>query len=164
MLDWSVAQDRSAVVIRTPGAIAVSNPAIKLLTDYSQPIYDVVCQGADVALIGAGSMFGFMAQAADILAKQGINATLINPRNLSTLDTATLDSLKDYKAVITAEDGTIDGGYGQKVASYLGEAPVKVINLGLPKEFLNRYDYSELQKRCGLTPDQIAAKALSALK
>lgn len=164
MLDWSVAQDQRAVVIRTPGAIAISNPDIKLLTDYSQPVYDVVRQGADIALIGAGSMFGFMAQAADILAKQGVNATLINPRNLSTLDTATLDSLKDYKAVITAEDGTIDGGYGQKVASYLGEAPVKVVNLGLPKEFLNRYNYSNLQQRCGLTPDQIARTAFSALK
>ena len=164
MLDWSIGQSERAVIVRTPGAIAVPNPDIKLLDDYSQPVYDVVRQGAEVALIGAGSMFGFMAQAADLLAKQGVNATLINPRNLSLLDTATLDSLKDYKVVITAEDGTIDGGYGQKVASYLGEAPVRVVNLGLPKEFLNRYDYSDLQKRCGLTPDQIAQTALSAMK
>lgn len=109
-------------------------------------------------------MFGFMAQAADMLAKEGLEATLINPRNLSALDTVTLDSLKDYDVVITAEDGIIDGGYGQKVASYLGEVPVKVINLGLPKEFLNRYNYTELQKRCGLTPGQIAETAKTALK
>ena len=109
-------------------------------------------------------MFGFMSQAADLLAKEGVNVTLINPRNLSQLDTDALDALKDYKAVITAEDGIIDGGFGQKVASYLGEAPVKVVNLGLPKEFLNRYNYSELQKRCGLTPEQIAATAKASLK
>lgn len=164
MLDWSVRQTEKPVIIRTPGALAVSNPEIKVLDDYSKPQYEIVRQGADVALIGAGAMFGFMAQAADMLAKEGVNVTLINPRNLSTLDTDALDALKDYKTVITAEDGIIDGGFGQKVASYLGEAPVKVINLGLPKEFLNRYDYSELQKRCGLTPEQIAAKAMASLK
>ncbi|MDE5595125.1 MAG: 1-deoxy-D-xylulose-5-phosphate synthase [Muribaculaceae bacterium] len=164
MLDWSVRQTELPVVIRTPGSTAVSNPEIKVLDDYSKPQYEIVRQGADVALIGAGAMFGFMSQAADLLAKEGVHVTLINPRNLSQLDTDALDALKDYKTVITAEDGIIDGGFGQKVASYLGEAPVKVINLGLPKEFLNRYDYSELQKRCGLTPEQIAAKAMASLK
>lgn len=164
MLDWSIRQNKQAVVIRTPGALALSNPAIKLLDDYSRPDYDIVRSGNSVALIGAGSMFGFMAQAADLLAKLGIEATLINPRNLSQLDTATLDTLKDYRLVVTAEDGIIDGGYGQKVASYLGDSAVRVINLGLPKEFLNRYNYSELQKRCGLTPEQIATTVADALK
>ncbi|MDE6562247.1 MAG: 1-deoxy-D-xylulose-5-phosphate synthase [Muribaculaceae bacterium] len=163
MLDWSIKQDKLAVVVRTPGSSAVSNKEIKVLDDYSKPEYDIVRQGEKVALIGAGSMFTYMSLAADMLAEQGVNATLINPRELSTLDTETLDSLKDYSVVITAEDGIIDGGYGQKVASYLGEAPVKVVNLGLPKKFLNRYDYSALQKECRLTPDQIAQTAIKAL-
>ncbi|MDE5585702.1 MAG: 1-deoxy-D-xylulose-5-phosphate synthase [Muribaculaceae bacterium] len=163
MLDWSIKQDKLAVVVRTPGSSAVSNKEIKVLEDYSKPEYDIVRRGEKVALIGAGSMFTYMSLAADMLAEQGIKATLINPRELSTLDTATLDMLKDYRVVITAEDGIIDGGYGQKVASYLGEAPVKVINLGLPKKFLNRYDYAALQKECGLTPEQIAQSALAAL-
>ena len=161
MLDWSVKQDKLAAVIRTPGSSAVSNKEIKILDDYSKPEYDIVRRGEKVALIGAGSMFTYMSLAADMLAEQGVNATLINPRELSTLDTETLDTLKDYSVVITAEDGIIDGGYGQKVASYLGEAPVKVVNLGLPKKFLNRYDYSVLQKECGLTPEQIAKSALA---
>ena len=159
MLDWSVKQDKLAVVVRTPGSVAVSNPAVSLLDDYSEARYDVVRKGGKVALIGAGLMFGIMEKAADLLAQKGVEVTLINPRNLSTLDTDTLDSLKDYSLVITAEDGIVDGGYGQKVASYLGEAPVKVINLGLPKKFLNRYKYSELQKACGLKPEQIAERA-----
>ena len=163
MLDWSVKQDKQAVVIRTPGSMVVSNSEIQLLDDYSKPEYEIVRKGGNVALIGAGLMFGIMAKAADLLAQKGVEVTLINPRNLSTLDTATLDSLKDYSVVITAEDGIVDGGYGQKVASYLGEAPVKVVNLGLPKEFLNRYKYSELQKACGLTPEQIADRVTKEL-
>ena len=163
MLDWSVKQDKQAVVIRTPGSMVVSNSEIQLLDDYSKPEYEIVRKGGNVALIGAGLMFGIMAKAADLLAQKGVEVTLINPRNLSTLDTATLDSLQDYSVVITAEDGIVDGGYGQKVASYLGEAHVKVVNLGLPKEFLNRYKYSELQKACGLTPEQIADRVTKEL-
>ncbi len=164
MLDWSIKQDKQPVVVRTPGTTPVSNPKIEILSDYSRPQYEIVRQGSEVALIGAGLMFGIMSQAADILATKGVNVTLINPRNLSELDTATLDSLKNYKGIITAEDGIIDGGFGQKVASYFGTSQVSVINLGLPKEFLNRYNYSDLQKRCGLTPEQIAESVLSILK
>ncbi len=164
MLDWSIGQEKQPVVVRTPGSTAVSNPEIKLLDDYSRPDYEIVRQGSEVALIGAGLMFGIMSKAADLLAEKGINVTLINPRNLSQLDTVTLDKLKSYKTVVTAEDGIVDGGYGQKVASYLGESSVKVLNLGLPKEFLNRYDYTELQQRCGLTPEQIATSVEDSLK
>ncbi len=161
MLKWSIPQTKIPTVIRIPGVNLNSNPEVSLLQDYSEIKYDIVREGSDIALIGAGYMFGIMAQAADILAKKGVKATLINPRNLSSLDTDALDALKKYKRVITAEDGIIDGGYGQKVASYLGDSSVEVINLGLPKEFLNRYNYAALQKQCSLTPEQIADKALA---
>lgn len=165
MLKWSVSQDRVPAVVRAPGYYAVSNPAVKLLDDYSKPQYDIVRNGSKVALIGAGAMFGVMSKAADMLAKEnGLDVTLINPRNLSTLDTAVLDSLREYQLLITAEDGIIDGGYGQKVASYLGDAPVKVLNLGLPKEFLNKFNAIELQKQCGMTPEQIVDTVRSSVK
>lgn len=156
MLDWSINQKELPVVIRTPGVTVRSDKEIVLCDDYSVPDYEIVREGDDIALIGAGLMFGIMKKAADILEQEGIKVTLINPRNLSTLDIVALDKLKNYKKIITAEDGIIDGGFGQKVASYLGTSPVEVINLGLPKEFLNRYNYSELKKRCRLTPEQIA--------
>lgn len=158
MLDWAVEQTGMPVVVRCPGSIAVSNKSIKLLKDYSKPEYDVVRREGKIALIGAGLMYGIMEKAADMLKEKGIGVTLINPRCLSTLDTATLDTLGDYAWVITAEDGIVDGGYGQKVASYLGESPVRMVNLGLPKAFPNRYRASELQRECGLKPEQIAAR------
>ncbi|MDE7397306.1 MAG: 1-deoxy-D-xylulose-5-phosphate synthase, partial [Muribaculum sp.] len=68
MLEWSVNQDKLPVVVRTPGAIAVSNQEVKIIEDYSKPMYDIVRKGGNVALIGAGLMFGIMQQAADILA------------------------------------------------------------------------------------------------
>lgn len=165
MLNWSIKQEKTPVVVRIPGYTAVSNPAIALADDYAEAGYDVVRTGkSGVALIGAGTMFAIMEEAADMLAGQGVEVTLINPRKLSALDTATLDTLKEYALVVTAEDGIIDGGYGQKVASYLGDSPVRVINLGLPKVFLNRYDYKALQEQCGLTPRRIAETVANAIK
>ena len=105
-----------------------------------------------------------MQQAAENLAQKGLDPMVINPREVSTLDTACLDSIKDFELIVTAEDGIIDGGFGQKVASYFGDTHIKVINLGLPKEFLNRYNAVELQRECNLNPDGVTNIVLSTLK
>ncbi|WP_289764101.1 transketolase C-terminal domain-containing protein, partial [uncultured Duncaniella sp.] len=68
-------------------------------------------------------------------------------------------AIKDYKTVVTLEDGILDGGFGQKVATYLGESPVKVVTLGLQKEFLDRYNADEVLKANKLTPAQVAESA-----
>lgn len=156
MLHWADTERECPVVVRIPGGGVKSDPSIELLDDYANPSYEIVNKGSEVALIGVGTFLPIMKEAAELLKERGINATVINPRSVSVLDKAALDELRDYRMVITAEDGILDGGYGQKVASYLGESPVKVVNLGLPKKFENRYSPRELQKECGLTPEQIA--------
>lgn len=155
MIDWAITQRERPVVVRTPGG-AVTSSLRDFPKDYSKPSYEVVARGSRVALIGAGTFFANASDAAALLKGRGITPTLINPRELSTLDTATLDTLRDYELVVTLEDGILDGGFGQKVAAYLGEAPVKVKCLGLPKEFLNDYNAARLVEQCGLTPMQVA--------
>ena len=134
----------------------MDDPAREILADYATPCYEIVRRGGRAALIGVGNFFYLMEKAADLLKSDGIDVTLINPRCVSALDTAALDTLRDYDIVITAEDGIVDGGFGQKVAAYLGESPVKVKCLGLPKEFLNEYDPATVAHECGLEPGLIA--------
>lgn len=57
--------------------------------------------------------------------------------------------------MITLEDGIVEGGFGQKVASYYGPSDMKVKNFGLKKEFYDRYDPEELQGEISMTPEQI---------
>lgn len=154
MLDWAIDQTSFPVFLRTPGG-AVIHTDRPVNKDFFS--YDVVNEGQDVAIIGAGAFYTIAQQAAELMKQKGINPTLINPRNLSGLDRACLDKLKSYKTVITLEDGIVDGGFGQKVASYLGDAPVKVHVLGLRKEFLDRYDADQLMIDSGLTPAQVAS-------
>ncbi len=154
MLDWSISQTDHPVFLRTPGG-KVMHTDRPVNTDFFR--YDIIREGEDVAIIGAGAFLTIASEAADLLRERGLNPTVINPRNLSQLDKTVLDRLRDYKTVITLEDGIVDGGFGQKVAAYLGNSPVKVHVLGLKKEFLDRYKAAEVLKANGLTPEQVAA-------
>lgn len=154
MLDWAVGQEEHPVLLRTPGG-AVTHTDRPVNKDFFR--YDVVDEGEEVAIIGEGDFLATAMKAAEILKARGVRPTVVNPRILSQLDTECLDRFKSYKTVITLEDGILDGGFGQKVAAYLGESPVRVVTLGLKKEFLDRYDVAEVLEANCLTPEQVAA-------
>ena len=162
MLDWAIAQEKAPVIVRTPGGPVRSDSSIELLQDYSEPQYEIAEQGAAVAVIAAGTFYEMGRQATEIMKDKGLRPTLVNPRCVSALDTKTLDSFRDYRLVITLEDSIADGGFGQKVAAYLGQAPVEVRVMGLPKTFVNRFNASEFLSELGLTPENIAAIAVES--
>ena len=69
-----------------------------------------------------------------LLAEKGIKATLINPRYLNEVDRETLDSLKgSHELVVTLEDGSKDGGFGERIAAYYGTSEMKVLVGGIRK-------------------------------
>ena len=166
VLRWSVTQTAHPVMIRMPvGGYEESPYAVR--TDYSNlNKYQVVQEGTEVALIGAGNFAALASAAAAQLEAEGIHATVINPIFLSGLDTILLDRLKEkHRLILTLEDGILDGGFGQKIASYYGmDAAVRVRCYGLSKEFHDRYDAAELAREHHLTAEQIAADTLMALK
>ena len=61
----------------------------------------------------------------------------------------------NHNVVITLEDGIVEGGFGQKVATYYGPSEMKVLNYGLNKEFYDRYNPDQLLEQCSMTPNQI---------
>ena len=68
-----------------------------------------------------------------------------------------LESLKaDHSVVITIEDGILDGGFGEKIARFYGDSDMKVLNYGLKKDFLDRYDVEEVLKDNRLDAEMIA--------
>ena len=158
MLDWAINQTVHPVVVRTPCGPIVNRDG-DFDIDYSTPKYEIVEQGSDVAIIAAGDFLPLGQQAAAKMREKGITPTVINPRFMCCLDKQTLDSLRDYRLVITLEDNSIDGGLGQKIAAYLGDAKACVKCLGLPKAFPDRFNAQQLLEQQGLTPDAIASLA-----
>lgn len=158
MLDWSIEQNEHPVVIRMPGGALVSDG--KAVTkDFGRlNTYEVKEKGAKVAVIGLGSFYPLGEQAAALIKKKtGVQPTLINPYYITGVDTDLLESLKtEHDVVITLEDGVLDGGFGEKIARFYGDSDMKVLNFGLKKEFLDRYDADEVLKDNHLTAEQIA--------
>lgn len=158
MLDWSIDQTDHPVAIRMPGGPLISTgEAVK--PDFSRlNEYQVAHRGAKVALLGLGSFFSLAQQAAALLKTQtGIDSTVINPRFITGLDEKLLRELTaDHDVVVTLEDGQLDGGFGEKIARFYGAAAVKVLNFGLKKEFLDRYDLEQVLRDNHLTPEQLA--------
>ena len=166
VLRWAVAQTTHPIMIRMP-VMGYETSPYPVRTDYSElNKYQVVREGSEVAILGAGNFAQLASVAADELEKEGIHATVVNPIFLSGLDTALLDSLKEkHRLILTLEDGILEGGFGQKIAAYYGmDANVRVRNYGIAKEFHDRYDASELARAHHLTAEQIAADTLTALK
>ena len=166
VLRWSIAQTSHPVMIRMPVGGYEESP-YDVRTDYSDlNTYQVVQEGAEVAIIGVGNFAALASEAAALLEKEGIRATIVNPIFLSGLDTALLKRLKEkHRLILTLEDGILDGGFGQKIAAYYGmDTQISVRNYGLSKEFHDRYRALELARAHHLTAEQIAADTLSAWK
>lgn len=165
MLDWSLEQTIHPVAIRVPvGPLRSTGKADT--TDYNQLYQNEVVQaGSKVAVIGVGNFFGLAEEVIAALAKENIQATLINPKFISGVDETLLTELtNNHQVVVTLEDGITDGGYGQTVASFLGNTDVKVQNYGLDKAFHDRYVASELLAENGITVENIVKNILAVVK
>lgn len=157
MLNWSIEQNSYPVAIRAPrNGVYYAKNAIE--EDYSEiNKYIVTKFGSKVAIIALGDFYQLGESVCEALIEnQNIKATLINPRYITGLDKELLDGLKqEHQIVITLEDGVLDGGFGQKISSYYGGSSMHVLNYGLKKEFLDRYNVEEVLRSNRLTPSQI---------
>ena len=164
MQTWAIRQDKLSVAIRVPEG-EVYHTAEPVDTDYSAlNTFRVGHRGSRVALIAAGNFYQKGDRVRQLLAGQGIDATLINPRYLTGVDTALLDELKkDHAVVATLEDGTLDGGFGERIARHYGPSAMRVLNFGVKKQLYDRYDVDELLRENHLTDEQIAEDVLATL-
>lgn len=165
ILDWSLTQNEYPVAIKVPGGSMIST-GVPVTKDFSKlDTYEITKKGSRVAILGLGTFYETAVKAANILkTSHGIDATVINPYYISGIDADTLNELKkDHAVVATLEDGYLEGGFGAKIAAYYGSSDMKVLNFGIKKEFIDRYDASEVLKDNHLTPEQIAEDIAATL-
>jgi 1-deoxy-D-xylulose-5-phosphate synthase len=163
MLDWALTQKENPVILQIPEHGVESHPSS--LKDFSKAQYEVVQKGSEVAILALGGLFSHGQKFLTALEKVDIKATLVNPLFVAELDKESLNKLtENHKVFVTLEDGILDGGFGQKVASYLGKFGVKTLNYGADKEFNDSVAVEELYDRYHLTPELMIADILEALK
>ena len=125
-------------------------------------------KGADVTLIATGTMTYQALVAAELLYKDGIEAEVVHVPTIKPLDEETiLKSVRKTGAVVTVEEGQINGGLGGAVAELLGENyPVPLQRIGMRDHFGESGDPAELLAHFGLDAKHIrlAAHAVTERK
>jgi transketolase len=117
--------------------------------------------GTEVSLIATGHMVWEALVAADMLAAEGISASVINMHTIKPLDHQTvIDSARVTKAVVTAEEHQVTGGLGGAVAEFLARNfPVPIEMIGMPDIFGESGNPGELMDKYGLRALNISLAA-----
>ena len=157
MLEWAIKQKKHPVAIKVPGDVPETDHQT-VITDYSTINYQVK-PGKEVAVIGLGAFYQLGEKVANKL-----GATLVNPLSANILDEKALDQLAaNHKVIVTLEDNILDGGFGQKIASYLGNKDVKVLNYGQNRVYTDQTPVAEIYQQNHLTLEQIVADVQKSL-
>ena len=124
-----------------------------------------VAEGTDVAIIACGEMVKPSADAAKLLAKQGIRAAVVDMYCVKPIDKeAVIRAAKDVRLVVTVEEHAPTGGLGSMVSQVVGvHCPKKTINLSLPDEPVIAGTSKEVFDYYGLNAEGIAETVIKNL-
>ena len=166
LLNEAVAVSDGPTVLRYPkGAVGAEVDAIGKLGSMDVLARPAAGASQDVLLIGAGTMAGVGVATAERLADQGIGVTVIDPRWVKPLDEALLDAARAHRLVVTVEDNGRVGGFGDAVCRLLRDHDVDTParTFGLPQEFLDHGERSQILEDLGLAPQHLARAITEAV-
>ncbi len=160
----AVAQYNGPCYVRL-GRLAVEN-----VNDNSNYKFEIgkgvtLANGNDVTIVATGIMVKLALEAKEELAKEGIDARVINIHTIKPIDSELLiKAAKETGAVVTAEEHSIIGGLGSAVSEVLcEEMPVPVLKVGIEDTFGESGKPEQLLKAYGLTTEKIVEKAKKAV-
>ncbi|MFJ5530668.1 1-deoxy-D-xylulose-5-phosphate synthase [Streptomyces sp. NPDC093261] len=112
----------------------------------------------DVLLVSVGALAPMCLEISDLLKKQGISTTVVDPRWVKPVDEALAPLAEQHRVVVTVEDNSRVGGVGSAVAQTLRDAGIDVPlrDFGIPPRFLDHASRKEVMAEIGLTAPDIA--------
>ncbi len=123
--------------------------------------WEVLRKGKDCALLAVGVMCQPALAAAEALAAEGLDVTVVNCRFLKPMDREVLDALvREHRLLVSEEDGTVENGFGATLAAVVQTtAPeVRVVTLGVPDRTYEHAPRAQQLDEVGLTGSGIAAR------
>ena len=129
---------------------------------------EIVREGQDLAIIALGSPVAASLEAASILAKEGIEATVVNARFAKPLDASLIVQVAQQTGrLATVEENTLEGGFGSAVLGLLerqGQHSFPVLRMGLPDRFIEHGPPALLRAQYGLDGPGIARQVKKAFR
>lgn len=166
-------QDAIAFAANFDAPMAIRYPktdAVRILKEYREPIKlgksEWIRRGSRVALLAIGTMVETAMEIEALLAKDGIDATVVNLRFAKPLDYEMLDEVLDYHSlIVTMEENVLSGGVGEHICRYveLHSTGVRVIACGIPDKFIHQGSIKELLEETGLDAQSIYQKISTML-
>ena len=153
----AIGVDDAPTVIRFPkGSIPQSIQAVGQLESGSELLRK--SDGKAILIIGLGPFAQLAMEVAEELDGQGASATVVDPRWVTPMPRDVLELASGYELVVTIEDGIVSGGVGESYALQLANrgASAKVLNFGIPTQFVEHAERSELLAKFGLEPKTLA--------
>ncbi|MFG2333253.1 1-deoxy-D-xylulose-5-phosphate synthase [Streptomyces sp. NPDC048604] len=149
--------DAPTVVRFSKGAVGPAVPAVRRIGGMDV-LRETGEETADVLLVSVGALAPMCLEIADLLDKQGISATVVDPRWVKPVDEAMAPLAARHRVVVTVEDNVRAGGVGSAVAQALRDAGVDVPlrDFGIPPRFLDHASRAEVMAEIGLTAPDIA--------
>ncbi len=164
----TVAAVRAAAAMEGPCYIRLSRPATPVVHDDGMAFKigeaEVLRDGSDVTIVACGIMVAQALTAADMLAKEGVSARVLNMATMAPVDEeALVRAAQETGAVVTAEEHYLRGGLNSIVSQVLGaRAPVPVEAVAVAG-YAESGKAQELLERYGLTPAKIAEASRRAM-
>lgn len=117
-------------------------------------------QRGDVLLVAVGPFAKTALEAAELLAADGISATVIDPRWVLPVSDTIVKLAENYRLVVTLEDSGLHGGIGSTVSARLRAdgLDVRTRDLGVPQQFLDHASRDEVLEQLGLTSSEVARR------
>jgi transketolase len=179
--DLAVMRALPNMVVVQPGDALEAEKATEFLADYVGPAYlrltrqalaDVndaaeysfdfgkgveLRQGKDVAIVASGGVVGYALEAAEDLAKEGIDAAVVNIHTIKPIDVALLEKLAASTGrILTVEDHGVVGGLGSAVIEALAETPDVVVRTHGVRGYGQSGTHAQLYERYRLDAAGIA--------
>ncbi len=126
----------------------------------------IVQEGKDVAILTLGTTVHLAKKAAESLKERGVEVAIFDFKFLKPLDeTLAAKALKEYKNIITVEDGCISGGFGSAICEYASSNGFtnRIERMGIGDQFVEQGTVAQLQVLCRMDAESICEKAIELL-
>ncbi|QKT07231.1 1-deoxy-D-xylulose-5-phosphate synthase [Gordonia sp. X0973] len=169
-LDEALGTDDGPTAIRyAKGAVPEDIRALERTADgvdvLKRSRSDAALPAGDVLLVGIGAFAAVACDTADLLAKQGIEVTVVDPRWVLPVPDSVVEMAAGHRLVVTLEDGLVDGGVGSAIIDAMAAAGigVPVMQRGVPKEFVAAASRGEILGDLGLTAQGLSRDITAAV-
>lgn len=168
MVKTAIDYEGGPIALRYPRGNGLGVPLDQVLQPIPIGTWEVLREGTDAAILTFGTSIPMALEAAENLAKSGVNVQVVNARFIKPLDEQMLEELFEQKMpLMTIEEAVLKGGFGSAVLEYANEVghDSKLIDcMGIPDYFVEHGDVPQLLAEVGMTTENVEIRIQNLIK